>query len=495
MIFLPIALFFLGLAGLALWSERISRRRGAEGFSDDYFLGSRSLRGVVLAMTLTATYGSVSSFVSGPGVAWNLGLGWVVFAAPQIIAGFLVLGILGKKMALASRVTGSITVVDLIRARYGSRLLAWLCAVALLIFFTAMMTGQFVGGAAIFAETAGIDPAAGLVVFGLLVVFYTTFGGFRAVAVTDTLCAVLMLAGMFMLGSAITDEAGGLEAAMLAAAQNAPKSEAFLSFDAGGALPLALLFSAWILVGFGTAGLPQSAVRCMSYRKTSDLHLAMIVGTAVCGALMIGMTTLGVLARAVATMPVAELGTTDHLVPRLIAEHMHPIAAGVTLIGPLAATMSTVSSLLIAASSAVVKDLLLDVRPEFARNLKGLQRVSRGATLLLGVLALLFALNPPDIVAWINLGAFGGLELAFLLPLVCGLFWRRANAAGALLSVAGSLVFYVWALMVKPPLGGFHAIVPAFVVAALLFVLGSLLGKPTEAALLRPFFVPARRRD
>ena len=57
---------------------------------------------------------------------------------------------------------------------------------------------------------------------------------------------------------------------------------------------------------------------------------------------------------------------TDRMIPRLIAEHMSPVAAGITLIGPLAATMSTVSSLLIAASSAVVKDLLLNARPEWA---------------------------------------------------------------------------------------------------------------------------------
>jgi len=152
LIFIPILLFFAALAVTAVWTERRrSREKEKQRFADEYFLGSRSLSGVVLAMTLVATYGSVSSFVSGPGIAWKLGLGWVVFAAPQIIAGFFILGLLGKKMALASRASGAITVTGLLEVRFGSRALTVLLSLALLICFCAMMTGQFIGGGAVFS--------------------------------------------------------------------------------------------------------------------------------------------------------------------------------------------------------------------------------------------------------------------------------------------------------------------------------------------------------
>ena len=158
LILLPIALFLVMLMGLSLWAERAGRRNR---FAGEYFLGDRSLKGFVLAMTLVATYGSVSSFVSGPGLAWQLGLGWVVFAAPQIIAGFLILGVAGKKMAVVSRAAGALTVIDMIRARYGDgrggRTLAALLAVLMLVFFTTMMIGQFIGGAPIFSKAAGVS--------------------------------------------------------------------------------------------------------------------------------------------------------------------------------------------------------------------------------------------------------------------------------------------------------------------------------------------------
>ena len=465
----------------AVWTERHrSREKEKQRFADEYFLGSRSLSGVVLAMTLVATYGSVSSFVSGPGIAWKLGLGWVVFAAPQIIAGFFILGLLGKKMALASRASGAITVTGLLEVRFGSRALTVLLSLALL------------------AEAAGIDPVLGLLLFGLLTVFYTTFGGFRAVAWTDFVCAVLMIVGMVMLGCAVIGEAGGLTAAMerAAAAQLADpsadlSSSPIFSPNANGALPWTLLFSAWILVGFGTAGLPQSAVRCMSYQSSADLHRAMIVSTIVCGALMIGITVIGVFARGLPDFDLAG-ASTDHVVPRLITQHLTPIEAGITLIGPLAATMSTVSSLLIAASSAVVKDLLLAARPELEHQPKVLLRISRWATLVLGLAAMAAAARPFDLIAWINMGSFGGLEVAFLFPLVLGLFWRRATAKGCVASISVGLMLYAGLLLFKPNLWGFHAIVPGLLVTAVVFALVSLLTKQHPNAKLRYFFPKPR---
>ena len=71
-----------------------------------YFIGNRALGGFVLAMTTIATYGSVSSFVGGPGQAWSIGFGWVYMAVVQVTALVLLYGIFGKKMALVGRKLG-----------------------------------------------------------------------------------------------------------------------------------------------------------------------------------------------------------------------------------------------------------------------------------------------------------------------------------------------------------------------------------------------------
>ncbi|MBO5666564.1 MAG: sodium/panthothenate symporter, partial [Firmicutes bacterium] len=89
---------------LGLWVSRKSAKQKAEGgFLQDYFMGGRSMGGLVLAMTLVATYASASSFLGGPGLASSWGLTQVWVAGVQIGAAFLTLGVVGKKFALISR--------------------------------------------------------------------------------------------------------------------------------------------------------------------------------------------------------------------------------------------------------------------------------------------------------------------------------------------------------------------------------------------------------
>ena len=482
-IFVPLLIFLL----ILLFITRSVTAHNGTDFVKNYFLGDRALQGFVLAMTLVATYGSVSSFVSGPGLAWRYGLGWVVFAAPQIITGFLVLGVLGKKLSLVSRRIGAITVIDVIVARFKSSALGAFLSVALLFFFIAMMVGQFIGGAQLISQAADIHYVAGLALFGSVVVFYTTFGGFRAVAITDTVCAVLMLTGMGVLAAGIVGEAGGLNSLMqkIAADAGAQQAEAFLDPTSCGALPWTLLFSSWILVGFATVALPQSAVRCMAYKSTQDLHLAMVVSTIVCGALMIGMTLLGFFARALVPESEAFGGNTDAMIPYLIAHHMNPWVAGITLVAPVAATMSTVSSLLIAASSAIIKDLIVRRYTMLPDRATHVARYAKFCTCLIGMLALILAIYPFEIIVWINMFAFGGLEIAFLCPLVGGLFWSRATLKGAWTSVLVGLAIYGWACLFKPDLGGWHAVSPALAVSIISFVLVSLT---EERRINRDFF-------
>lgn len=130
--------------------------------------------------------------------------GWVYYASTQVVAAFLVLGVLGKKMAVVGRKTDSVTAVDIIRNRYKSDMLANISAVVIIVFFTTQMIGQFIGGAQIFSAVTGLSYKQGLIIFAVVVVLYTTVGGFKAVAVTDTVCAIMMLVGMFCLTYAIS---------------------------------------------------------------------------------------------------------------------------------------------------------------------------------------------------------------------------------------------------------------------------------------------------
>ncbi|STV03669.1 sodium/panthothenate symporter [Klebsiella pneumoniae subsp. pneumoniae] len=92
-VIIPLIAYLVVVFGLSLYAMR---KRASGSFLNEYFLGSRSMGGFVLAMTLTATYISASSFIGGPGAAYKYGLGWVLLAMIQLPAIWLSLACWGK---------------------------------------------------------------------------------------------------------------------------------------------------------------------------------------------------------------------------------------------------------------------------------------------------------------------------------------------------------------------------------------------------------------
>lgn len=476
---LPLLIFMAVLVAASFYARRLN----AGNFVGNYFIGNRQLGGFVLAMTTVATYSSVSSFVGGPGMAFQIGFGWVYMAVVQVTAVFLVLGIFGKRVALLARKFDAVTVVDIIRARFNSNLLAALSAFVIVLFFCGTMTAQFVGGAKLFSAVTGYSYEAGLILFGLVVVIYTAIGGFRAVAITDTFCALVMMAGIVLLLHYVLRAGGGYEQIMLTIETQHP--EMLEPFSAG-KMPWTLYFTQWLLVGICTIALPQSVVRGISYKDTRGLHSAMLIGTAVVGFMNIGINFTGILARGVLTGTVAEYGGVDNIIPTAIVTVMPRELAGLAITAPLAASISTISGLLIVASSALIKDVYLHYKPQ--TDAARVRFLSRAATALLGAAVFFIALTPPSLIWLINMFAFGGLETAFFWTLLFGLYWRRANAAGALLSMAGGTFFYCLAQATGFKLFELHQITIGISFSLILFLIGAYFGKPTDNSTLDKFF-------
>lgn len=499
---LPVAIFLAIAVVVAVIARRQGAHRsgepardGARGFVSEYFLGSRSLGPFVLAMTTIATYGSVSSFVGGPGQAWEVGWGWVYMAAVQTTTLILLYGILGKKMALVSRRLGSVTVIDVIRERYQSNALATLSAIIIVVFFAATMIAQFVGGAKLFEAVTGGSYLMGLAVFGITSILFTVIGGFRGVAFTDALCGIAMIVGIVVLAAGILTAGGGYESIMDAIATNHPEMMEPLG---GGAMPVGLYFTQWLLVGVFTFCLPQSVVRTMSYRDTKSLHSAMIWGTVICGAMMIGVTALGVLAAGILPGDLADYGgSVDNIIPRAIVESLPAWLASIAIIGPVAASISTVSSLLIASSSSIVKDLWLHHRTAAGRPPaeRTVVRSSQVVTFVVGIVVFALSIAPPDVIWRINMFAFGGLETAFCWVLVGGLFWKRANRTGALLSMGGGTLAYCVSMAAGFQIAGLHQITIGIAASAVLMVAGSLASRPTDRRALEAFFPKDRQGE
>ena len=424
--------------------------------------------GFLLAMTMMATYGSASSFIGGPGVAYNTGLGWVLLAMAQLPAGYFVLMVLGKKFAIVSRRIQAITLIDFLKKRYDSNVVVIIGAIAIIIFLFASMTAQWVGGARLIESLTGMTYTASLVIFAVTVLIYVIIGGFRAVALTDAMQGSIMIIGTVILLIATILAGGGVDNIMQQLVAENPN---FVSpFGATGNLTPLYVSTFWILIGLGVIGLPQIAVRAMSYKNSQSLHRAILIGTIGIGTIMFGMHLIGVLARPV--MPGIEVA--DKVMPMLTLEVLPPVLAGIVLAAPMAAIMSTVNALLMMVSSTVVKDLYLNfVNPQATDE--QIKTRSFWVTTIIGLAVVLFAVNPPEFLIWLNLFAFGGLEAAFLWSVVFGLYWKKANKFGAVSSMVVGITMYIAIDRLAPHVFGMHTVTLPILVSLVIFVVVSLV--------------------
>lgn len=442
-----------------------------------YFIGGRNMNGIVLAMTIMATYTSASSFISGPGAAgltYGYAQAWI--AAIQVPVTFLVLGVLGNKLALVSRRTGAVTVVGYFKSRYKSDVLVIFTSLGLIAFFIAQMISQFTGGATLIASITGLDHVTSLLIFGTVVILYTAIGGFSAVVITDTIQGIVMCIGTFLFILFVLRAGGGLALIDAGLAANLPDvyDDIFSKYTPGG------LLSYWILVGFGTLGLPQTAVRAMGFKDTKSMHKAMWIGVLTCSFVIIGMHLAGTWAGAL--IDTDNLPTSDYFIPYIVQKIMPPGVAAIFLAAPMAAVMSTADSLLILATAAIVKDLWKNyvVKDDPVKNesyQKHVKLVSTILTMVLGAVVMVLTIDPPDIIFLLNMFAFGGLECTFFWPLVGGLFWRKGTKQAAVCSSIGAVGMYIFATY-KIHIGGINAVVWGLLVGAVLyFVIGAITGR------------------
>ncbi|HDX1005731.1 TPA: sodium/pantothenate symporter [Pasteurella multocida] len=468
-ILIPLFLYLCFVFAVAYYAYA-KRQKGS--FLSEYYVGNRSMSGFVLAMTTAATYVGASSFIGGPGAAYKFGLGWVLLAMIQVPVVLFTLGVLGKKFAMWAREHKSLTINDILFSRYKSPTIVLLASLSLLFSFFIMMAVQFIGVGRLLETTLNIDYRLSVLIFATTLGIYTFIGGFRAVVLTDTIQGLIMMIGTFLLLFGVIYAGGGVSQIIDTLETIDPRLITPYGIEAR-PLDFTFMASFWVLVCFGLLGLPHTVIRAMSYKNSKALHSGIVIGTVVIALLMLGMHLAGALGRAV----VPELSVTDKIIPTLMIQVLPPVVAGIFLAAPMAAIMSSIDSMLIQASSTLIKDLYLRFKPEQIRNERRVKILSTVATLFMTVLVTVATLNPPDMLIWLNLFALGGLETTFLWVMLLGLYWQKANAYGAVCSMIVGLGSYVTLTAASIKLLDFHAIVPALLFGLIAFLIGNQYGE------------------
>ncbi|RDY29008.1 sodium/panthothenate symporter [Romboutsia weinsteinii] len=488
-VLIPIIIYFIAVFAVGFYSMKfVNKARNSKnsenGFMDEYMTGGRGLGGFVLAMTLVTTYLSAGSFIGGPGTAYTQGLGWVFLAMAQMPTGYFTLAVLGKKFAIIARKINAVTITDFLRARYKSNVVVILTSVSIVAFFIAAMAAQWVGAARLLQGAVGLDYNIALTAFGVTVIVHTVIGGFRAVTLSDTIQGVIMTIATITIFIGAVVAGGGVETIVQNMAAVNPGMITPFGVNEGN-MTILWVTSFWILVGFAVVGIPSVSQRAMSYKDTKSLHQGIKYGTIVSMILLLGMHLVG----AFGVTLVSGIDSGDLVIPTLTTQLFPSAIAGILLAGPLASIMSTVDSQLLVASGAIVNDLYINyIKPNIKNDSKKTGKISILATALIGIAIYLVAFNPPELIVWLNLYANAGIIATFLWPIILGLYWKRANAEGAIAAIVSGIGSYILFSNIWSRPFGTHTIVLPLLISLILFIIVSKLTKRPDKETIETFW-------
>ena len=477
--------------------------------TSDFYLGGRKLGPIVTAMSAEASDMSSYLLMGLPGLALLTGfadVGWTVIGLA--IGTYLNWLFVAKRLRIYSQHNGSITIPDFFSNRYhdNKHFLMGISAIIILIFFVPYTASGFSACGKLFQTLFGMNYHAAMILSAVIIIAYTSIGGFLAASTTDLLQSIIMTVALVMVVVFGTVKAGGIDVVM----ENAKALPGYLSFNhtyditTNSAKPYNILTICSTLAwGLGYFGMPHILLRFMAIedsrkiktsRRIASIWVVISMGIAILigfiGKTLMTNGTISVLGDNPDNFS-AESETVIMKIATLISEHgvLAALFAGLIFAGILACTMSTSDSQLLAASSSMSENLLQGV---FGIKLseKTAMLAARAVLLIIAVISIGIAWNPDSSVFHIVSFAWAGFGATFGPVMLCALFWKRSNKWGALAGlVAGGVMVFVWKFLVRP-LGGawdLYELLPAFIVALAAIVIVSLLTKAPEQELVAEF--------
>jgi sodium/proline symporter len=458
------------LLAIGLWGSRESH--DLKG----YYVAGKRLPAWVIAFSSNATGESAWLLLGLTGMGYAIGVHafWVILGEVLGVAAAWVF--VARPFKEYTDRYDAITVPDYLTERFGGAGSAFriLSAVIILSMVMAYTAAQLTASGKAFDSFLGTGYTAGVWIGLAIVLFYTTIGGFKAVAYSDFLQGVLMLGCLVTLPIVAIPAAGGFEEAM--AALGWADADLLRPMGAFG-LSAAGIASAFgfVAIGFAFLGSPQLLTRFMAARDQKQI----VDGGFWAVLCVIGFDVGAVFAGMAGRVLFPGLADPETILPQMSTALFPPFFTGIFLVVVLAAIMSTVDSLLILASSVVVRDVWQKTLGSEASE-RTLSLIGKGVTVLIGAVGIALALTEVRMVFYFVLFAWSGIAAAFTPVVLCSLFWRRTTRAEAVAGmVAGFLTTVLWVVLFKERFYDLYEMIPGFA-AGFLFCVGVSLATEVD---------------
>ncbi len=452
---LTVLLIYLGvLAGLAIWSRRETHTLSG------YYLAGKKLPYWVVAFSTNATGESGWLLLGLSGMGYMVGAQayWVVVG--EIIGIGASWWLVARRLKKLGDDSGAITVPDILVAKFTDKmhLVRGAAVLIILVMVTTYVTAQMVASGKAFQGYLGMNYETGVIVGAIFIIGYTFVGGYKAVSYTDVVQGVLMLAGLVAVPLVAISAAGGWSGITETLSADDPALLNMFATPEGGR-PLWIAIASFMAIGLPFIGVPQLLIRYMSAKDDEEIKKARIVSLVVLTIFLLGAVTAGIAGRAL----FPGLEDAEAIFPKLSTELFHPIIAGMLLVVVLSAIMSTVDSLLLLSSSAVVRDTYQKIIGT-DKDEDTLATYGKIVTIIIGAIAVFGGVQQPRVIFDFVLASWSGLGSAFG-PVVLGiLFYRRITWTGVLAGMLGGFgANVIWLSWFKADYHGFYEAIPGFI--------------------------------
>lgn len=445
--------------------------RASAGIAD-YYVGGRNMGGVMIGISFFATFASTNSYIGHAGKGYAYGLPWMIMAVSLVFFTWASWRWVGPSLRRFASQWDALTIPDYLGSRFvpparDSSRHPLRTVSALVIVFASLLylIAIFKGAGHLFQQFLGVPYETAVGITLLIVMLYTSIGGFVSVVRTDVAQGVLMVLGSITIFYFVTDAAGGVTA--IADLQHMPDKQ-FL-FELNGGIPFLVLMGISLSGSLKLFVDPRQISRFYALRDDRAVRQGVWIAVLGLALVQFCIFPVGVYAHLI----MEGVTDTDLIVPTLVSDpSVFPLwAADFLIVAIIAAAMSSMDSVLLVAASTLYKNLIEPIRHS-RRQLQW----TRLAVIGFAVAAAVLALRPPGDIVEITIFSGSLYAVCFFPAVVLGLRWRRGNATAALASMAvGVLVLLLWILLGLR--GTLHEVFPALLSSILVYCFVALLDR------------------
>jgi SSS family solute:Na+ symporter len=457
-----VVLYLLGTLGLGLWAgTRIKN-------TSDFAIAGRSLPLIMVVTTTFATWFGAETVMGIPAKFVQGGLGSLI--EDPFGAGMCLI-LVGMFFATKLYKLNLLTIGDYYRERFGKGIEVF-CSVAIILSYLGWVAAQITALGLVFSvlTNGAMSETVGMIVGTLAVLVYVVVGGFLAVAITDFIQMIVLVIGLTIIAFFAADLAGGAGPVLAMAS----KADLWKVLPPANFTDIAMFIGAGVTMMFGS--IPQQDVyqRVMSAKNAPTARAGAIIGGV--SYILFAFVPMFIVACAVIVMGdnAMALAKSDYqrLLPTFVMSKM-PLAMQILFFGALlSAIKSTSSATLLAPSTSFVENILKNLRPEMNDKQSLFAMRCTIVVFALLVLAYAIAMKGTSIYELVS-SAYQVTLVGAFVPLLAGLYWKRATTQGAILSVA--LGVGVW-IIYFPQISSLGATFPGQLAGLVAGVIGMVGG-------------------